>query len=159
MCYEDRCQSQSCSWNLDNDNIFTCFQIEDAAADFYRLLHQLLSCTVNRCPVTRELQGGSDISGPLSKLHRHNKKSYFLLIISHKTFSALLRSGNINKQTHSGKYKSTGSYESCHCLQAPRRAYCERDYEHEDIQRGTIQDVIKGSQANLLLLENLLIPN
>ncbi len=84
------------------------------------------------------IQGGSDISGPLSKLHRHSKKSYFLVIISRKTFLALFRSGNIKKQTHSGKYKSTGSYESCHCLQASRRAYCERDYEHEDIKRSTV---------------------
>ncbi len=31
------------------------------------------------------IQGGSDISGTLSKLHCCIKKSYFLLIISHKT--------------------------------------------------------------------------
>jgi hypothetical protein len=41
---------------------------------------------------------GSDIFGPLSKLHRHSKKSYFLVIISHKTFSALFRSGNIKNR-------------------------------------------------------------
>jgi hypothetical protein len=92
----------------------------------------------------KNIQGGSDISGTLSKLHCRIKKSYFLLIISHKTFSALFRSGNINKQTHPGKNKSTGSYESCHCLQAPRRTYCERDYEHEDIKRSTVQGVMKG---------------
>jgi hypothetical protein len=40
------------------------------------------------------VQGGSDISGTLSKLHRGNKKSYFLLIISRKTGLALFRSGN-----------------------------------------------------------------
>jgi hypothetical protein len=50
------------------------------------------------------VQGGSDISGTLSKLHRRSKKSYFLLIISHKTVSALFRSGNENNQTLSSKY-------------------------------------------------------
>jgi hypothetical protein len=50
------------------------------------------------------LQGGSDISGTLSKLHRCIKKSYFLLIISHKTVLALFRSVNKNKQTPPGKY-------------------------------------------------------
>jgi hypothetical protein len=50
------------------------------------------------------VQGGSAISGTLSKLHRRNKKSNFLLIISHKTVSALFRSGNKNKQTLSRKY-------------------------------------------------------
>jgi len=50
------------------------------------------------------IQGGSDISGTLSKLHRRIKKSYFFLIISHKTVSALFRNGNKIKQTHSSKY-------------------------------------------------------
>jgi hypothetical protein len=50
------------------------------------------------------VQGGSDISGTLSKLHCCIKKSYFLLIISHKTVLALFRGGNRNKQTGSGKY-------------------------------------------------------
>jgi hypothetical protein len=45
------------------------------------------------------IQGGSDISGTLSKLHRCIKKSYFLLILSHKTVLALFRSGNKIKQT------------------------------------------------------------
>jgi hypothetical protein len=52
----------------------------------------------------KNVQGGSDISGTLSKLYCRIKKSYFLLVISHKSFSALFRSGNIKKQTHSGKY-------------------------------------------------------
>jgi hypothetical protein len=56
------------------------------------------------CPPTIYVQGGSDISGTLSKLHHCIKKSYFLLIISHKTVLALFRSGNKNKQTRYGKY-------------------------------------------------------
>jgi hypothetical protein len=50
------------------------------------------------------IQGGSDISGTLSKLHHRNKKSYFLLIISHKTVSALFRRGNKKKKARSGIY-------------------------------------------------------
>jgi hypothetical protein len=51
-----------------------------------------------------KVQGGSDKSGTLSKLHRRIKKSHFLLIISRKTVLALLRSKNKTKQTHCGKY-------------------------------------------------------
>jgi hypothetical protein len=50
------------------------------------------------------VQDVSDKSGTLSKLHRCIKKSYFLLIISHKTVLALFRSGNKIKQTRPGKY-------------------------------------------------------
>jgi hypothetical protein len=50
------------------------------------------------------LQGGSDISGTLSKLHiPTGKKIIFLIIILRKTISALCRSRNENKQTHSSK--------------------------------------------------------
>jgi hypothetical protein len=50
------------------------------------------------------VQGGKNISGTLSKLHHRIKKSYFLLIISHKTFSAHFRRGNKKKHTRSVKY-------------------------------------------------------
>jgi len=48
------------------------------------------------------------------------KNQLFLLIILRITVLALCRSGNKNKQTRSGKDKSTGSYENCHRLQASR---------------------------------------
>ncbi len=69
---------------------------------------------------TVKVQGGSDISGKIFKFHRRIKKSTFLRIISRQTVSALFRSGNKNKQTHSSKNKSTRSYETCHSLQASR---------------------------------------
>jgi hypothetical protein len=64
---------------------------------FYPLVHPLVQSK-------HFIQGGSDISGTLSKLHHRIKKSYFLLIISHKTVSALFRRGNKKKQTRSGNY-------------------------------------------------------
>jgi hypothetical protein len=85
------------------------------------------------------IQGGSDISGTLSKLHHRLKKSTFLLIILRKTVSAICRSGNKNKQTHSGKNKSTRSYETCHSLQASRRGSTMRKImNYEDIKKSTV---------------------
>ncbi len=55
--------------------------------DIIHVFCQLTCCHIH-------IQGGSDKSGTLSKLHRCIKKSYFLLIISHKTVLALFRSGN-----------------------------------------------------------------
>jgi hypothetical protein len=75
------------------------------------------------------VQGGSDISGTLSKLHSRIKKSSFLLIILHKTVSALCKSGKENKQKLSAKDESTGSYESCDSLWALRRMERERDFK------------------------------
>jgi hypothetical protein len=91
------------------------------------------------------VQGGSDKSGTLSKLHHRSKNNFFKLIFSLKTVSSLLRSGNKNKQILSSIYQSTGSCESCHSLQASRRAYRGRDYEHEAIKRRTVQVVMKES--------------
>jgi hypothetical protein len=65
-----------------------------------------------------EIQGGSDISGTLSKLHHRIKKSTVLLIISHLSVSVLFRSGNKNKRTHSSKNKLTRRYETCHRIEA-----------------------------------------
>jgi hypothetical protein len=55
-----------------------------------------------------KLQGGSDISGTLSMLHRRIKKTFFLFILSRKTVSAVCRSINRIIQTHSSKDESTG---------------------------------------------------
>jgi hypothetical protein len=50
-----------------------------------------------------------------------SEKTTCFRIILRKTVSALCRSRNKNKQAHSGKDKSTESYENCHSLQASRR--------------------------------------
>jgi hypothetical protein len=59
------------------------------------------SCAVNSHFIseitTIYIQGGSDISGTISKLHRYIKKSYFLLIILLKSISAVCR--RVNKKT------------------------------------------------------------
>jgi hypothetical protein len=44
------------------------------------------------------------------------------------TVLALCRSGNKNKQTRSGKDKSTRSYESCHSIQASRHGHTMRKF-------------------------------
>jgi hypothetical protein len=49
------------------------------------------------------IQGGSDISGTLSMLHRRIKKIFPLLIFFRKTVSAVCRNINKNNQSHSGK--------------------------------------------------------
>ena len=73
------------------------------------------------------VQGGSDISGTLSKLHCHIKKLLFWKILLPQTVSAVCRSINKNKKTHSNKDKSTGSYKSRDSLQTLRRTYHESD--------------------------------
>ena len=75
------------------------------------------------------LQGGSDISGTLSKLHCHIKKLLFWKILLPQTVPAVCQSINKNKKTHSSKDKSTGSYKSRDSLQTLRRTYHERDAE------------------------------
>jgi hypothetical protein len=75
------------------------------------------------------IQGGSDISGTLSKLHCHIKKLLFSKILLPQTISVVCQRINKNKKTHSSKDKSTGSYKSCESLQTLRRAYHERDAE------------------------------
>jgi hypothetical protein len=126
-------------------------------------LKEIYTVASKFCPIRTSLlppnvQGGSDISGTLSKLHRRIKKSTFLLIISCLTVSALCRSGNKNKQTHSGKNKSTRSYETYHSLQASRRGRTMRKImNYEDIKKGTVLEIIKESSANFLFLEDLLI--
>jgi hypothetical protein len=80
-------------------------------------------------PKFLKVQGGSDISGTLSKLHSRIKKSSFLLIILLKTVSALCRSGKKNKQKLSAKDESTGSYEICYSLWASRRMEREKDFK------------------------------
>ncbi len=75
------------------------------------------------------IQGGSDISGTLSKLHRHIKKFLFWKFLLPQTVSAVFRSINKNKKTHSRKDKSTGSYKSRDSQQPLRRTYHERDTE------------------------------
>jgi hypothetical protein len=71
------------------------------------------------------IQGGSDISGTLSKLHCRIKTKIFLTILLPQTFSAICLSINKNKKTHSGKDKSTGSYKSRYSLRTSRQTYCE----------------------------------
>ncbi len=78
---------------------------------------------------TPHVQGGSDISGTHSKLQCHIKKILFWTIILPQTVSAVFRSINKNKNTHSSKDKSKGSYKSRDSLQTLRRTYHERDAE------------------------------
>ncbi len=62
--------------------------------------------------VQLHIQGGSDKSGPLSKLHCRIEKHFLLLIILHQIVSAICRSINKNNTTHWSKVESTGSYKS-----------------------------------------------
>jgi hypothetical protein len=75
------------------------------------------------------IQGGSDISGTLSKLHYSLKKSSFLLILSRQNISAVCQAISKNKQTHSGKDELTGSSKSRDCLRTSRRTDWKGDYE------------------------------
>ncbi len=60
-----------------------------------------------------------------------------------QTFSAIFRSINKNKKTHSGKDKSTGSYKS-HCsLRTSRRTYCEEVMSYGNIKKRTAYDAKK----------------
>ena len=56
-----------------------------------------------------DLQGGSDISGTLSKLHRCINISYFLVILSHQTVSASCRTINKKKQKLPAKMNQQGA--------------------------------------------------
>ncbi len=71
------------------------------------------------------IQGGSDISGTLSKLHHCFKKSHFSLILSRLTVSECWWIINKNKQTHSGKDEPAGRHKSRESLRTSRRTYCE----------------------------------
>jgi hypothetical protein len=75
------------------------------------------------------LQGVSDISGTLSKLHYSIKKSAFLLILSQQTISAVCRTICKNKQTHFGKDELAGTSKRRDCLWTSRRTDREGDYE------------------------------
>ncbi len=90
------------------------------------------------------IQGGSDISGTLSKLHCHIKQLFFLTILLPQTFSAIFRSINKNKKTHSGKDNSTGSYKSCYSLRTSRRTYCEEVMSNGNIKKSTAYDAEKS---------------
>ncbi len=69
------------------------------------------------------LQGGSDKSGPLSKLLNCIKNMSFLFFLSSQTGSAVCRSVNKKKKTHSSKDEARGRYKSRDCLRASRRTY------------------------------------
>jgi hypothetical protein len=102
------------------------------------------------------IQGGSDISGTLSKLHCHIKKLFFKTILLPQTFLAICRSINKNKKSHSGKDKSTGSYKSRYSLRTSRRTYCEEVMSYGNIKKSTSYDAekkcekfIKMNRANM----------
>ncbi len=98
------------------------------------------------------IQGGSDISGPLSKLHCHIKKLLFWKILLPQTAPAVCRSINKNKKTHSSKDKSTGSYICHRSLQTLRRTYHKRDAE---LAQGNITEVCieEGPASQLAWLQ------
>ncbi len=87
------------------------------------------------------IQGGSDISGTLSKLHCCIEKKKFLLIILPQTISAVCWSINESKKTHSSKDESTGSYKSCDSLRTSRRTTHERDYRLWKHNKSTVYDI------------------
>jgi hypothetical protein len=58
------------------------------------------------------IQGGSDISGTISKLHRCVKKYSFLLIFSAKASQLSAETIIVNKQSYSSKNESTGRHRS-----------------------------------------------
>jgi len=103
------------------------------------------------------IQGGSDKSGTLSKLHRHIKKFLFWKFLLPQTVSAVCRSINTNKKTHFRKDKSTGSYKSHDSRQALRRTYHERDAElaqgepYGGVGRGDLASQLAWLQAFRLL--------
>ncbi len=74
-----------------------------------------------------KIQGGSDISGTLSLLHRRIKKQSFVLIFFRKTISAVCRNIIINKLSHLSKDESTGRHRSRESLGTLRRIYHDRD--------------------------------
>jgi hypothetical protein len=77
-------------------------------------------CYINRI---LPIQGGSDKSGPLSKLLNCIKNMSFLFFLSSQTGSAVCRSVNKKKKTHSSKDEARGRYKSRDCLRASRRTY------------------------------------
>ncbi len=99
------------------------------------------------------IQGGSDISGTLSKLHCHIKKIFFWTILLPQTVSAVCRSINKNKNKHSRKDKSKGSYKSRDSLQTLRRTYHEIDAElaqgepYGGVGRGSLASQLAWLQA------------
>ncbi len=80
------------------------------------------------------LQGGSDISGTLSKLHYSIKKSSFLFILSQQTISAVCRTICKNKQAHFGKDELTRTSKRRDCLWTSRRTNRAGDYELQRYQ-------------------------
>jgi hypothetical protein len=60
-----------------------------------------------------------------------------------QTISAVCRSINKNKKTHSGKDKSTGSYKSRYSLRTSRRTYCEEIMSYGNIKKSTAYDTEK----------------
>jgi hypothetical protein len=94
--------------------------------------------------------------GTLSKLHCHIKKLFFLTILLPETFTAICRSINKNKKTHSGKDKSTSSYKSRYSLRTSRRTYYEEVMSYGNIKKSTSYDaekkfekLIKMNRANM----------
>jgi hypothetical protein len=84
-----------------------------------------------------------------------HKKIIFLKTLLPQTVSAVCRSINKNKNTHSGKDKSTGSYKSHYSLRISRRTYCEEIMSYGNIKEGTaynaekkFEKLIKMNRAN-----------
>ncbi len=74
---------------------------------------------------SKYLQGGSDISGTLSMLHRCFNIIFFITFFR-KIVLAVYRNRYKNKKSHSGKDESTGRHRSRDSLQALRRTYHDR---------------------------------
>ncbi len=91
----------------------------------------------------QEIQGGSDISGTLSKLHCRIEKHFFLSILLLQTVSAVCRSINTNNNTHSSKVESTGSYKSRDSRWPSRRTYVDGNINNikENLTEGWGEEV------------------
>jgi hypothetical protein len=87
------------------------------------------------------LQGGSDISGTLSKLHYSIKKSSFLSILSLQTISALCQTICKNKQTHSGIDELAGTFKRRDFLRTSRGRTEKQMMSYRDINKNTVYDV------------------
>jgi hypothetical protein len=93
------------------------------------------------------IQGGSDKSGPLSKLLNCIKNMSFLFFLSSQTGSAVCRSVNKKKKTHSSKDEARGRYKSRDCLRASRRTYHKEIMSYGNTKRALFT-MLKKSLKN-----------
>jgi len=94
-----------------------------------------------------QIQGGSDKSGPLSKLLNCIKNMSFLFFLLSQTGSAVCRSVNKKKKTHSSKDEARGRYKSRDCLRASRRTYHKEIMSYGNTKRALFT-MLKKSLKN-----------